>query len=114
VKSKKANTQWWFTTLFIMGMLLCMSSFMGAEETTDVIPYELKSVSDTLYMNDTIIVVHTVCAPICSSCARVDNKEWKYLGVMTPPIKTAFPEAYIEDGKLLWRDNDPYDYTPCP
>ena len=114
MKSKKVYTKWWLPTALVMVVLLCISSFAGAEDTTEVVPDELKSVSDTLYMNDTIIVVHTVCAPICSSCARVYNMEWEYQGVITPPIKTAFPEAYIEDGKLLWRDNDPYDYTPCP
>ena len=75
---------------------------------------EPTSVLDTLIGSDSIVVIHTVCAPICSSCARVYNKEWQFLGNITPPIQTAFPEAYIEDGKLLWRDNDTYDYTPTP
>jgi hypothetical protein len=75
---------------------------------------EVTSVRDTLLTNDSIVVVHTVCAPICSSCVRVYNKEWQFLGNLIPPIKTTFPEAYIEDGKLLWRDNDTYDYTPAP
>jgi hypothetical protein len=74
---------------------------------------EPTSVLDTLIGSDSIVVIHTVCAPICSSCARVYNKEWQFLGNITPPIQTAFPEAYIEDGKLLWRDNDTYDYTPA-
>jgi hypothetical protein len=71
-------------------------------------------VYDTISLGDSIVIIHTVCAPICSSCARVYNKEWQFLGNITPPIQTAFPEAYIEDGKLLWRDNDPYDYNPAP
>ena len=75
---------------------------------------EPTSVCDTLVGSDSIIVIQTVCAPICSSCVRVYNKEWHYLGTMTAPIKTIFPEAYIEDGKLHWRDNDTYDYTPAP
>jgi hypothetical protein len=70
-------------------------------------------VCDTISLGDSIVIIHTVCAPICSSCARVYNKEWQFLGNITPPIQTAFPEAYIEDGKLLWRDNDPYDYNPA-
>ena len=76
--------------------------------------YEVTSVRDTLLTNDSIVVVHTVCAPICSSCVRVYNKEWQFLGNLTPPIKTTFSEAYIEDGKLLWRDNDTFDYMPAP
>ena len=72
------------------------------------------SVLDTLFCGDSIIVIHTVCAPICSSCVRVYNKEWDLIGRMYAPFKSIFPEAYIQDGKLLWRDNDTYDYTPAP
>ena len=75
--------------------------------------YEVTSVRDTLLTNDSILVIHTVCAPICSSHVRVYNKEWQYLGVLKAPFKSAFPEAYIENNKLLWRDNDTFDYTPC-
>ena len=74
--------------------------------------YEVASVRDTLITNDTIIVIHTVCAPICSSRARVFDKEWQEIGVLRPPFQSIFPEAYIENGKLLWRDNDNFDYTP--
>ena len=70
------------------------------------------SIRDTLMTNDSIIVVHTICAPICSSHARVYNKEWQEIGVLKAPFKSAFPEAYIEEGKILWRDNDNFDYTP--
>ena len=72
------------------------------------------SVRDTLSGSDSIIVIHTVCAPICSSHARIDTKEWKEIGVLKAPFKSAFPEAYIEDGKILWRDNDTFDYEPAP
>jgi hypothetical protein len=75
--------------------------------------YEVTSVRDTLLTNDSILVIHTVCAPICSSHVRVYNKEWQYLGVLKAPFKSAFPEAYIENNQLLWRDNDTFDYTPC-
>lgn len=67
---------------------------------------------DTLVLGDSIVVIHTVCAPICSSHARVYNKEWQLIGVLEPPFKSAFPEAYIEDDRVLWRDNDNFDYTP--
>ena len=70
------------------------------------------SIRDTLMTNDSIIVIHTICAPICSSHARVYNKEWQEIGVLKAPFKSAFPEAYIEEGKILWRDNDNFDYTP--
>ena len=102
-----------FIVLFVSVLVseLLNSNAVASELQND---YEVISMRDTLLTNDSIIVIHTICAPICSSCARVYNKEWKFLGNMTPPIKTVFPEAYIEDGKLLWRDNDTYDYTPTP
>ena len=68
---------------------------------------------DTLVLGDSIVVIHTVCAPICSSHARVYNKEWQVIGELQAPFTSIFPEAYIEDGQLLWRDNDTLDYTPC-
>ena len=93
----------------IIKLIFCVVGFfccgkLAAEDVT--------SVRDTLITNDSIIVIHTVCAPICSSHARVYNKEWQLIGVLEPPFKSAFPEAYIEEDKLLWRDNDNFDYTP--
>ena len=65
---------------------------------------------DTLATGDSIIVIETACAPICSSRARVYNKEWKEIGTLRPPFEHAvFPEAYIEDKKIRWRDNTPAD-----
>lgn len=76
-------------------------------------PYaEPTSVCDTLIGYDSIVVIHTVCAPICSSHARVYNKEWQMIGVLKPPFQSPFPEAYIENGQIRWRDNDTFDYTP--
>lgn len=72
------------------------------------------STLDTVLTNDSIIVIHTVCAPICSSHARIYNKEWQEIGILKPPFQSAFPEAYIENGQILWRDNDNFDYTPAP
>ena len=92
-------------TSIIIGALFLVSSFASADDTKDV-ALEISSTRDS------IIVVHTVCAPICSSHARVYNKEWKEISVLKPPFKSAFPEAYIENGKVLWRDNDNFDYTP--
>ena len=78
------------------------------------LPYmEPTSTRDTIALGDSIVVIHTVCAPVCSSRVRVYNKEWQEIGIMRPPFKSAFPEAYVEDGNLLWRDNDTFDYTPC-
>lgn len=74
----------------------------------------LVGIRDTLLTNDSIIVIHTVCAPICSSHVRVYNKEWKEMGILKAPFRSAFPEAYIEDSRILWRDNDTFDYNPAP
>ena len=79
------------------------------QRSTDAI-----STRDTIVFGDSVVVVHTVCAPICSSHVRVYNKEWKEIGILKAPFRSPFPEAYIEDGKLLWRDNDTFDYTPAP
>ena len=108
------------TRIFTLFILLLVSVLLSKLLNSNAVASELQnndditSTCDTLLTNDSIIVIYTVCAPICSSCARVYNKEWQFLGNLTPPIKTAFPEAYIEDGKLLWRDNDTFDYTPAP
>ena len=72
----------------------------------------ITSNKDTLCIHDSILVIHTVCAPICSSHVRVYNKAWEEIGVLKAPFRSIFPEAYVEDGKLLWRDNDTFDYTP--
>ena len=101
-----------FIVLFVSVLVseLLNSNAVASELQND---YEGTSVRDTLLTNDSILVIHTVCAPICSSHVRVYNKEWQYLGVLKAPFKSAFPEAYIENNKLLWRDNDTFDYTPC-
>ena len=102
-----------FTVLFVSVLVseLLNSNAVASELQND---YEVTSVRDTLLTNDSILVIHTVCAPICSSHVRVYNKEWQYLGALKAPFKSAFPEAYIENNKLLWRDNDTFDYTPTP
>ena len=100
-----------FTVLFVSVLVseLLNSNAVASELQND---YEVTSVRDTLLTNDSILVIHTVCAPICSSHVRVYNKEWEEIGVLKAPFRSIFPEAYIEDGKLLWRDNDTFDYTP--
>ena len=108
---KSENIVWWLAVVFVMSILLLLTGLARANDTTQVV-YDVISTRDTLITNDSIIVIHTVCAPICSSHARVYNKEWQLIGVLEPPFKSAFPEAYIEDDRVLWRDNDNFDYTP--
>ena len=95
----------------IIKLIFCVVGFfccgkLAAEDVT--------SVRDTLITNDSIIVIHTVCAPICSSHARVYNKEGDLIRVLKAPFRSVFPEAYIEDNKVLWRDNDTLEYSPIP
>ena len=59
---------------------------------------------------DTILMVFTACAPECSSCARVYNKEWELIHTVTPPFPSIFPLAHIEDGQIIWTDNDTWSY----
>lgn len=58
------------------------------------------------YNSDSTLVVETVCAPICSSCARIYNKEFTPIRTIVSPYPTAiFPMATIMDGQLQWTDN---------
>ena len=59
---------------------------------------------------DSILVVVTVCAPQCSSCARIYNKEWQLIETVTPPFTSIFPLATIENGHIVWKDNDNWEY----
>ena len=77
-------------------------------------PYEKIALTDSttleVYKGDSILVVFTACAPQCSSCARVYNKEWKMIQTVTPPFSSIFPLATIENGRIIWKDNDNWEY----
>ena len=59
---------------------------------------------------DSTLVVFTACAPQCSSCARVYNKEWQLIRTVTPPFTSIFPLATIENSKIIWKNNDSWEY----
>ena len=61
---------------------------------------------------DAIFVVLTVCAPQCSSIARVYNKLGEYLFPYEPTVQSIFPLATIdkETGRITWIDNDTWNY----
>lgn len=92
--------------LLLLFPLFCVSLWSMGEDSIPV-AYATSSTRDTLRAGDSILVIHTVCAPVCSSCVRVYNKEWYYVRTLTPPFRSPFPEAYIDNGRLLWRDNYP-------
>ena len=77
-------------------------------------PYEKIALTDSttleVYKGDSILVVFTACAPQCSSCARVYNKEWKLIENVTPPFSSIFPLATIENSRIIWKDNDNWEY----
>ena len=77
--------------------------------------YERIALTDSSTMEvykgtDSILVVMTVCAPQCSSCARIYNKEWKLIATPQPPFSSVFPLATIENGRIIWKDNDTWEY----
>ena len=65
-----------------------------------------------VYEADTICVVMTVCAPQCSSCARIYNKEGELIEQITPPLRSIFPLASMDKatGRITWSDNDNWEY----
>ena len=78
--------------------------------------YERIALTDSttleVFKGDSILVVFTSCAPQCSSCARVYNKEWQLLSTPEPPFTSIFPLATInkQTGLIEWTDNDNWEY----
>ena len=98
-------------------LLLDISRIGGAPEVLqEEKPYVRMQLTDSatieMYLGDSIIVVTTICAPQCSSCARVYNKEWQLVQTLTPPTPSIFPLATIDPktGKVIWKDNDTWEY----
>jgi hypothetical protein len=62
---------------------------------------------DTLTVSkDSVIIVITACAPICSSIVITEDANGDKTGEITSPYPDAiFPEAYIENDSIKWRDN---------
>ena len=78
-------------------------------------PYTRYALTDSTSLEvyayaDSTLVVMTACAPQCSSCARVYNKEWKLIRTIDPPFTSVFPLATIENGRIVWKDNDTWNY----
>lgn len=60
---------------------------------------------DTLKHQDTLYIIQTACAPICSSVVHIYSTTGVFITRLYPPFKAVFAEAYIADDRLLWRDN---------
>lgn len=77
--------------------------------------YERVALTDSTQLEvykgaDSILVVLTACAPQCSSCARVYNKEGQLIAIPQSPTPSIFPLATIENGRIVWKDNDNWEY----
>ena len=79
-------------------------------QIADSATIEVFNCPDTLC--DKWFVIMTVCAPQCSSSARVYNKIGEYLFPLEPTVTSIFPLATIdkETGKITWTDNDTWSY----
>lgn len=60
---------------------------------------------DLLRYTDSLLVVRTVCAPVCSSVAMVYQPNGQILRTIQPTVEGIFPLAHIENGVLFWTDN---------
>lgn len=90
----------------LLVILSCIVISASSEDSIPL-PYSTTSTRDTLISGDSVIVIHTVCAPVCSSYVGAYTIDGHFITTLYPPFKSPFPEAYIQDGKLLWRDNLP-------
>ena len=99
-------------------LLLYIPEIIATLMTMSATPIEVKDGNYTRYLlqdscvvevleyADSALVVQTVCAPICSSRARIyNNRNNKLLRVVEPDCGGIFPYAWIENGELHWRDN---------
>ena len=107
----------WAEANVVKQLLLDVSRMGGAPEVLqEEGPYVHIQLADSasleMYLGDSIIVVTTICAPQCSSCARVYNKEWQLVQTLTPTTPSIFPLAAIDPktGKVMWKDNDTWEY----
>lgn len=61
---------------------------------------------------DSVLLIRSQCAPLCASFARVYNEQWHLLHTIPSPRTMVLPEAYVQNGQLLWRDNYREDESP--
>lgn len=55
---------------------------------------------------DSMLLVRTVCAPLCSSVAQIYDGHWNLIREILPPSRYTLPQAFInEQGSLTWQEN---------
>ena len=61
---------------------------------------------ETYHYGDSILLVQTVCAPLCSSVARMYDSQWTLLHPMPAPAAYTLPQAFIDsNGAIRWQEN---------
>ena len=61
---------------------------------------------ETYHYGDSILLVQTVCAPLCSSVARMYDSHWTLLHPVPAPEAYTLPQAIInENGNICWQEN---------
>ncbi len=61
---------------------------------------------ETYHYGDSILLVQTVCAPLCSSVARMYDSQWTLLHPVPAPEAYTLPQAFINtNGTLRWQEN---------
>ena len=61
---------------------------------------------ETYHYGDSILLVQTVCAPLCSSVARMYDSQWTLLHPIPAPDAYTLPQAFIDsNGAILWQEN---------
>ena len=61
---------------------------------------------ETYHYGDSILLVQTVCAPLCSSVARMYDSQWTLLHPVPAPDTYTLPQAFINNnGTIRWQEN---------
>ena len=61
---------------------------------------------ETYHYGDSILLVQTVCAPLCSSVARMYDSRWTLLHPIPAPDAYTLPQAFIDsNGDIRWQEN---------
>lgn len=61
---------------------------------------------ETYHFGDSILLVQTVCAPLCSSVARMYDSRWTLLHPIPAPDAYTLPQAFIDsNGDIRWQEN---------
>ena len=61
---------------------------------------------ETYHYGDSILLVQTVCAPLCSSVAQMYDSRWTLLHLIPAPDAYTLPQAFIDsNGDIRWQEN---------